>query len=161
MRYEKIYLSWERYKKHIKRIIKKIKKSKFLPEVIVAIARGGTIPGVQLSHFFGINFFILYYRHTKSDKPFDYREDVKLEGKILGDMRNKKILIVDDIAGDGKTIEKAIKEVKLKKPKEIKVATLVIDEETLKRTKRINLIDFYSMKIDSKKWVVFPWEKIE
>jgi len=68
-------------------------------------------------------------------------------------IKDKKVLLVDDVSDSGLTLEFAIQAISLYMPMEIKTATLYMKPWT-------RLVpDFYAEEVD--KWVVFPWEKKE
>lgn len=115
-----------------------VTKALFEPKVILAIPRGGLIPGVILSHRFNVPLVI-----TNSHK----RVPKKIER--LGN----RILIVDEIADTGDTLLR-VKRQCLEKGyatgSDIKIAVLCVKPWSVVEP------DFVVMKTDH--WVIFPWE---
>ena len=81
----------------IDRICKRIVKSRWQPDYIVGLSRGGLVPGVMISHWLNVSFKPLEVSlrdggYCKSSKFFAREAFGKNEDKL-----KKNILIVDDI----------------------------------------------------------------
>jgi len=145
---DKVYLTWWQIDRAIFSLADKLREYK--PDVIVGIARGGLIPAVRLSHILGdielkvidVKFYTDINEHT---------EMPKITIPIYGDLKDKRVVIVDDVSDTGKTLEVVINEVKRLGAKEIKVACLAMKPWTSV------VPDFYVFRTD--KWIVFPWEE--
>ena len=145
---DKVYLTWWQIDRAIFSLADKLREYK--PDVIVGIARGGLIPAVRLSHILGdielkvidVKFYTDINEHT---------EMPKITIPIYGDLKGKRVVIVDDVSDTGKTLEVVINEVKRLGAKEIKVACLAMKPWTSV------VPDFYVFRTD--KWIVFPWEE--
>lgn len=124
-------------------------------DCIVAVTRGGWIPSVIISHRLNIRLvypFQIY--ETVSDKINAVKEYPKIGANInFKILKNKKILIVDDIFGSGETLEKVVKYLK-KYSNNLVSFVCVLNEENYKG--KYKLPDFVGEKI--KGWAVFPWE---
>ncbi|MCD6503180.1 MAG: phosphoribosyltransferase [Thermoplasmata archaeon] len=147
----KIYLSWAEFEEAIQYIALKLRETEFHPDLIVAIARGGLIPGVRLSH-------ILRVPMRSIHMTFYDEHDNRLERPILliplqtpHEVKGKKVLLVDDIADTGLTLKNALEYLKSLGVKEVKIATIAYKPSS------IVIPDFYLFTTN--KWVVFPWEK--
>ncbi|NJE07008.1 phosphoribosyltransferase [Thermococcus sp. M39] len=145
---DKVYLTWWQVDRAIFSLADKLREYK--PDVIVGIARGGLIPAVRLSHILGdidlkvidVKFYTDINEHT---------EMPKIVIPIYGDLKDRKVVIVDDVSDTGKTLKVVIEEVKRLGAKEIKVACLAMKPWTSV------VPDFYVFRTD--KWIVFPWEE--
>lgn len=75
-------------------------------ELVVAIARGGILPGYLVSRFLNLGLEILYlhFRDERHQKEF---AQPQLEKMITFDSREKRILLVDDVSNSGATFAKA------------------------------------------------------
>jgi len=51
---KKLWYSWEEMRRDVNSLCREIALDKFDPQVIVGISRGGLVPGVMMSHWFGI-----------------------------------------------------------------------------------------------------------
>lgn len=130
-------------------LCKKIRKSGYAPDCIVTLLRGGLVPARIISDC--LNVSALYVI------GISFYEDVEERAKkptitqpLEIDLKNKKVLIVDDVADTGKSIIFAVEVLKNRNPEEIKIATL-----HKKPWSEIEP-DFYIVETDA--WVVYPWE---
>lgn len=148
---EKVYYSYNDYVKDYNKLINLLRKE-FLPDVIVAIARGGYTIAHTLSERLEVrNLFSvsskLYDDTTKGN-------DISIS-KIPEEIDNfKKILVVDDIADSGETLIKTVEKIRNTlndKSSDIKTLTLFKN----KHSKFIP--DFYAQQ--STKWIEFFWER--
>jgi hypoxanthine phosphoribosyltransferase len=130
----------------------KIQASQYQPNIIIGIAKGGTIPTRILSDLMEIsqttNIQIKSYRTIAEPEI-----EPLITQRLTTSITNKKVLLVDDIADSGKTLKAAKMYLQEHKAKDIKIATLYA-----KPTSEIEP-DFYEKK--TSKWVVFPWEMKE
>ncbi len=146
--------SWDEVYMLCKELARKIKNSKFKPDVIVAIARGGWIPARILADF-------LFIKELYSVKAEHWGIVATVTGKaritqpLTVDLKGKKVLIVDDVADTGETIEIVAKHVKEKGAKEVKTA--VID---FKHTSKF-VPDYYAREMERWAWIVYPWSIYE
>ena len=145
-------LSWEETFSKTRELFGKIIESGFKPDIIVGIARGGWIPARLLADYFRS-------KNTANIKVEGYHQigDLQTEPKITQDLNypveNQKILIVDDIADSGESLEIVKNGLLQKNAKEIKIATLYYKN----RSKVIP--DYYIFETDA--WVIFSWEYYE
>lgn len=120
----------------------------FIPDCIVAIARGGTFLGTLISY--KLNKPIKYIgisSYTESNKQ------TNVEFTQYADISNfSKILVIDDIIDSGNTI-KAFKDVI-----ELNNSNCIFKYATIYATEnKKQIVDFYK-KIKTYKWIKFPWE---
>lgn len=127
-------------------------------DVIVAIQRGGCIPGVYLSHLMHISeFYSIGIRTTSSEDIKAPRLTVPMISgdSSLKNICNKRVLIVDDVTNTGETMRILKKVIERCNPLAYKTCTLVWDGSY----KGSCPVDYYA--IYTPDWVVFPWEKGE
>ncbi len=141
-------LTWHDIEKAVEALSIKIREE-YDPDIIVGIARGGLIPSVRLSHL--LNDLLMRVVHVKyyedvdetTDEPEIFWSDVeKLEGKVL---------IVDDVADTGNTLEVVLDHLKERIEGELKIATIAY-----KPSSKI-MPDYFIY--ETEKWIVFPWEE--
>jgi hypoxanthine phosphoribosyltransferase len=142
-------LKWSVFYKDIVRLYKKIKGDNYKPDIIVAIARGGWVVGRIISDLLEVNqvtdLHITFYTNVYST----LKEPIILEG-IGKDIKNKKILVVDDVSDTGESLIKAIDYLRSFNPLIIKTATVYIKPWTK------FIPDYYIKSID--KWIMYPYE---
>ena len=141
--------SWKQIHKMLINQAEKILSDKFLPDTIIAITRGGWVPARLLSDLLEVSnittirveFYLDLWRTRK--KPI-------LTQKLLEQIESKKILLVDDVADSGKSLQVAQNHILQKKPSILKIATLY------KKPQSKIEPNFYE-KI-TKYWIIFPWD---
>jgi len=132
-----------------------VKDSEFEPDVVVALARGGWFAGRCLCDFLGLDDLtslkMEHYVGTaeKADEP-EVRYPMP-EGSV----EDKDVLIIDDIADTGGSIERAHEYVADREANEIRTATL-----QLLGTSEYDP-DYVGEYLDEWAWVVYPWNFIE
>lgn len=141
-------MSWYDVEKAVTALATTLERE-FVPELIVGIARGGLIPAVRLSHLLGDK--LLRMIHIKFYKGVDLRQE---KPELLADVGKlpKKVLIVDDVADTGETLEFVREHVRRKGAKEVRVATIAYKPRSKLKP------DYYVFETD--KWIVFPWEEM-
>ncbi len=130
----------------------KIHLAPYKPDVIVAVARGGLIPARILADLLEapqlttiqIEFYVDIART---------RQEPVLKQALTIQVSGKNILLVDDIADTGKSLQLAKTCLQNQGAKEIKTATLYFKPQS--NTKP----DFYEKQTGS--WVIFPWDAKE
>ncbi len=153
---KKLYLSWQETETICKLIIRRIKSMNFVPDVIITPLRGGVIPAVIISHKINLqNLITVMAQRTKDDSIEVERKEVILNKlPTVDEIRNKNVLILDEIADSGDTLQEIYNRILKMKPKKIITAVLFTNSKRFKRENRIP--DISIKKTD--KWVVFPWE---
>ena len=132
-----------------------VKAADFEPDVTVALARGGWFAGRVLCDFLGLDDLtslkMEHYVGTgeKADEP-TVRYPMP-EGSVRG----KDVLVVDDIADTGGSIQRAHEYVTDRAPGEVRTATL-----QLLGTSEFQP-DFVGERLDEWAWIVYPWNFIE
>ncbi|MCH8906459.1 MAG: phosphoribosyltransferase [Candidatus Heimdallarchaeota archaeon] len=129
-----------------------IKTADYVPDMIVGIARGGWVPARLLADFMGT-------KNTLNIKVEAYEligetdVEAKITQDITSNIEGKSILVVDDIADTGSSLEVVIESLVAKKVKDYRIATLYYKD------KSSIIPDFYCQLTSA--WVVFPWEIFE
>ena len=145
---EKIYFTIEEMIDSIKKISVQLVDSKFDPEVIISINRGGCTPGIYLSHYL--------------DKPHEVINIELRDSNIEPDLISIKekieqfnsVLIIDDINDSGKTIG-VIRDLSKHLSTNIHFAVLINKSESKSK------VEYYGKMVNNKlldNWYVFPWE---
>ncbi len=146
-------LSWNQIYDLCLKISNSIKKSGFRPDAIVAIGRGGWVPGRLISDFLGIRE--LYSVKAEYWDVAQTKGDAIITQPINTEIKGKKILVVDDVADTGKTLNVVISH--LRKTGAVEIRTAVLQ---YKKTSKFS--PDYSGEILKKwVWVVYPWGLVE
>jgi hypoxanthine phosphoribosyltransferase len=132
-----------------------VRDDDFEPDVIVALARGGWFAGRCICDFLGLDDLtslkMEHYVGTaeKADEP-QVRYPMP-EGSVEG----KDVLITDDIADTGGSIERAYEYVNERNPGQVRTATLQLLQSSEFEP------DYVGERLEEWTWVVYPWNFIE
>jgi len=133
-------------------LAEKVQSSGYRPDVVIVVLRGGYIVAKILCDYLGIDSIatveIKFYRGVgeRAERPV-------VVTPLLHDVRDKRVMIVDDVADSGRTLQVAVDIARLHGAKDIKTATLYLKPWS------ITLPDYYVG--ETKSWIVFPWEVSE
>jgi hypoxanthine phosphoribosyltransferase len=151
---EVLYISWKDVIELCYKLAKDIAQSDFEPDSIVAVLRGGVVPALLLSDILGIEeFYAIRVKHWGIAEEVyvtpivDQLPQRKLQGV--------KVLIVDEVADTGKTLTKAVDELKKLGASEVKTAVLHL------KSSSTLIPDYYAVKLEKWVWIFYPWSLAE
>lgn len=132
-----------------------VKRDEFEPDVVVALARGGWFAGRCLCDFLGLDDLTsLKMEHYVGTAQKSGEPQVRYpmpDGSVAG----KDVLIIDDIADTGGSINRAYEYVTDRDCGEVRTATLqLLDTSEFQP-------DFVGERLEEWTWVVYPWNFIE
>jgi uncharacterized protein len=127
----------------------KIQTSKFRPDIIIGVARGGFIPSRILADLLEIHDIAIIATEFYVDIDKTLQEPV-LKQCLTAIITGKRVLLVDDVSDCGKSLKLAKEHLQIQGPAEIKVATLYSKPETITKP------DYFEK--ETSRWIVFPWE---
>ncbi len=146
-------MSWDLFYKLSKKTADKIIASKFKPNFMVGLARGGWVLSRVLCDFLGVKDLVsLKVEHWGVTATPDGTAQIKYPFRI--ELRGRRVLIVDDITDTGESMRVAKEYVETMNPLVVKTATL----RTITGSKFRP--DYFGDEI-SWRWVVFPWNYYE
>lgn len=90
---------WKDIEIFIHGLKRNVDEANFKPDYIIGLTRGGLIPATMLSHLLDVPMIAIQYSSV------DGAGDNKNHDNELPDIKGKSLLIVDDIADSGKTLE--------------------------------------------------------
>ena len=144
-----IQYTFDEFDSDVKALVAKV-RAEFVPEVIVAVARGG----LTLGHFMAMQLnnrklFVLNSIHYDDTQKLDELHIFNVPD--LSDF--KKVLIVDDMIDSGDTMSKIKALLESKYPRvEFKVATLFYKNSAKFQPN-------FTLKLATE-WIEFFWEKV-
>ncbi|MCY4730656.1 phosphoribosyltransferase [Natronomonas gomsonensis] len=147
--------NWEYIYGLCRGVSNQVKDAEFEPDVVVALARGGWFAGRCICDFLGMDDLtslkMEHYVGTgeKAEEP-TVRYPMP-EGSVEG----KNVLVIDDIADTGGSIERAHEYVTDRGASEVRTATL-----QLLQTSEFEP-QFVGERLEEWTWVVYPWNFIE
>lgn len=133
-------------------LARKVRKSKYRFDVIVAIGRGGWVPGRYLADYLG-NILALAHMKVEHYVGIAKTTKVRITEPVSANVKGKRVLLVDDVPDTGDSIAAAEKYLRKKGAKEIRLATLHYKPWSILRP------EYYVRKTRS--WVIYPWMRKE
>ena len=145
------FVGWEDVENSCLSIYSQMCSLKYKPDAIIALFRGGVIPGRIFSDYFNIllDFFAL---DVKMYENMEIAKDAPYVKPFYGDVKGKKILVVDDIWDTGLTM-KAVLDYLGKE--DVTTATLFWKETAKEKP------TYYANVAKENTWIVYPWERYE
>lgn len=145
-------LSWDEFGDAAREIAQQVVDSGFVPDVVVAIARGGLIPGGAVAYALG----------TKGvgTMNIEFYTDI---GETLSDPRilpplmdtrelpGQKVLVVDDVADSGRTLA-LVMDILARQGSDARSAVLYTKPRSI-------IVPDYSWKTTDQ-WITFPWSAL-
>lgn len=146
-------LTWRDIEKLTHKIGDEISDDGLVFDYIVAVGRGGYIPGVILSHYLKLPLLTVLHQTrdttTKSyqDTRWDVEEDIN---------NGKTVLLLDDINDSGKTFLDLLNEWNYNEESRGELITAAL----LQRYNTASPASLIGRKIRDDRWIVFPWENV-
>lgn len=146
------HLSWDDIQRLSEKVTEKITSNGFIPDLVVAISRGGFDPAriicdqllikrlasIQIEYYTGIN---------------ETNAIPKIVFPLNADIKDLKVLVVDDVSDSGKSLLYAKEYLEELEPAEVKSATLHYKPWSKYRP------DYYAQEVNT--WIIYPWEMKE
>lgn len=121
-------------------------------DIIVGISRGGLLPARLLADFMGI-YRLAFVRARLYDDKFEKGSQLKIAGPTRRDVTGRRVLLVDDVADSGETLQGVIDRIQDLGAAEVHSAVLY--KKPWNRAK----VDEWVEETDA--WIIFPWERVE
>ncbi len=149
-------VTWEEIENWCKKLSEIILESKWIPDIIIAISRGGYVPARLICDLLVVGELVsIQITHWPSAAQMAKEAGVK--HPLQCDLSTKKALIVDDIADTGDSIIIAKDHIwTYCRPKELKVATL----QWISKVSKIKP-DYYVEEVKEWIWYQYPWTRLE
>lgn len=143
-------VSWQAFYALASKLARRIAASGYRPEIIVAIGRGGEVPGRVLSDLLDqmdlTGFKIEHYHRTQKQKA------ARVRYPLAADVAGRKVLLVDDVADSGETFAVALDHLNSRgAPAEVRSAVLHYKTVSTYRP------DYFAAELRAWRWIVYPW----
>jgi len=144
--------SWDQIYELLLNLANRVRRNGFKPDVIVGVSRGGWPPARVISD-------LLENPHLANVTAEFYIGVAETKGKpiitqpVSVSVREKKVLIVDDVADTGESLRLVRAHLEEQGATEVKIATIYYKPWS------IMIPDYYEKETSS--WIVFPWERKE
>jgi len=143
-------ITWEEVYSLCRQLVRQLRKADFRIDVIVAIARGGFVPGRLLSDMLGIHdltsFKIEHYQGAyKQHEAF-------VKYPLNADINGRNVLLLDDVCDSGDTFAIGIEHIRhCGTVNEMRTAALHL------KTVSKFIPDFYVETVSEWRWLIYPW----
>ncbi|MDU1050665.1 MAG: phosphoribosyltransferase [Varibaculum cambriense] len=157
-------LTWQGFGDATRKIAQNIVDSGWMPELVVAVARGGLLPAGALSYALGLKAIgtmnVEFYTDIEETLP----EPVLIPPLMdVSALSGKRVLVVDDVADSGKTLELVMRLIRERgipsgqegervEVSEAKCACIYV------KSRSIITPDYVLKHTD--KWINFPWSTL-
>jgi hypoxanthine phosphoribosyltransferase len=143
-------LTWAEFDRAVQELAGAIRES-FAPQAVVGVVHGGVFVGGALSSALGCEFFPVRISRRSRDRGEGARTrgSPKLAGDMPRELKGRRVLIVDDVASSGDTLELASRLAREVGAKKVETACLVARPEGFAP-------DYCALATAS--LVVFPWD---
>ncbi|ABN69712.1 phosphoribosyltransferase [Staphylothermus marinus F1] len=146
------YISWKQLHIALINLAKTMISEGYRPDIIYAVIKGGLIPARILSDLLEVDQIgfigVKFYKGigTREAKP-------ELTLPPTHPVRNKNVLVVDDVVDSGRTLQLVLEELNRYGARNIKSLVIYVKPWS-------PIYPDYYYK-ETRNWVVFPWEIIE
>jgi len=132
----------------------RVRASGFVPDLVVAISRGGFTPARVLCDVLGIfnltSIRVVHYRKAATKEQAAY-----IKYPLCIPIAGQRVLVVDDVNDTGDTLQVAHAHLASMGPAEVRTA--VLHEKTSSPIRA----DFTAATITEWRWLIYPWAVVE
>lgn len=139
-------LSWAEFDRVVQQLARELAK-KFKPEAVVGVAHGGVFVGGALASALKVEFYPV--RISRRSRDQGVAAAPKLSGVMPKELKGRRVVIVDDIAASGDTLELASELAMVAGAKAVATTALVCRSKGFEP-------DFWWQR--SAAFFVFPWD---
>ncbi len=143
-------VSWDEAFQLSQRLAHSIKSSRFKPDLVIAIGRGGYVPARIVCDYL-LHSLLASIKIEHWDKAACKRPEAAVRFPLPVDIRDQRVLIVDDITDTGDTLKAALDYVSGLGAAEIRTA--VMQHKSCSSV----VPDYYADVIEDWIWIIYPW----
>jgi len=144
--------TWDQIYEMLLDLAERVRRDRFLPDIILGISRGGWPPARVMSDLLGTaelaNVKVEFYVGVAETE----KEPV-ITQPISVPVKSKDVLILDDVADTGQSLRLVKNHVTRQRVRAVKIATIYYKPWS------VIVPDYYEKQ--TTRWVVFPWERKE
>ncbi|OKL50626.1 phosphoribosyltransferase [Boudabousia marimammalium] len=152
-------LSWQGFGDAMRELARQVRDSGWMPDLIVAVARGGLLPAGAVSYALGVKAMGTMNVEFYTDVAETLPEPVLLPPLMdVSALDGKRVLVVDDVADSGKTLKMVMQL--------IRERGLSLDGETSVQVDARSMVIYEKSRSiikpdyvwkDTDLWINFPW----
>ncbi|MHA2313787.1 MAG: phosphoribosyltransferase [Candidatus Hermodarchaeia archaeon] len=149
------FVSYDDIYDYSKKLAFKVTDSGYNPDLLLAIARSGFVPGRLMSDFMGNpNLYALKVEHWL-DTTAEHQEDAIIPVRSPLPVKGQRVLVIDDIVDTGRSAVQTLKYVNDLGAKEAKLAVMLY--LTVSEIEP----DYYTVKESEWIWFIWFWNRFE
>jgi len=147
-------IGWEGFYQLARKLTRRIRATGFLPELIVAIGRGGLVPARVLADqldLFDLATLKIEHYHAMHKQPY-----ARVRYPLTAQVEGRRILLVDDVSDTGDSLQLATEHLLARgRPAQLRSAVL--------HHKRVSSFepDYFAEEVIDWRWIIYPWAVIE
>lgn len=143
-------IAWDDVYRLCRQLARQLRLAGFRIDTIVAIARGGYIPGRLLSDMLGVHdltgFKIEHYRGLRK------QQQAYVKYPLNADLNGRNVLLIDDVCDSGDTFSVGVEHLRqCGTVKQLRTAALHL------KTVSTYKPDFYVDTVVEWRWLIYPW----
>lgn len=143
-------ISWSEVQRLCHRLAIMIRSSGYVPDVVVAISRGGYVPARLICDYLDI-MALTSIRTEHYLSGCVKQAQVIIRDPLCADIKDLRVLLVDDVNDSGDTLGLVIKHLQTFHPHEIRTAVMH------RKTTTYFSGDYYARQIVNWRWLIYPW----
>lgn len=143
-------ITWADVERRCQCLSSEIRASDDIPDLIIAIGRGGYIPARLLCD----NLHIMALTSIKVDHYMagaNRQREALIRYPLKADIRGLRVLLVDDVNDTGDTLKLAVQHLRTFQPDAIRTAVMHQKRGTCFQA------DYCARRITKWRWLVYPW----
>lgn len=149
---DKIYYTYQDITNLIENNVSKIKE--YNPDYIIAIGGGGLIPARIIRNYINKPIYVVTLSSYDNQSQ---KGNIKVIQWVDLDLKDKKVVIIDEIDDTRKTLHYCIQRLKLVNNAN-NIGVFVLQNKIKSKTGDISDITYMSCETIEDKWVVYPWD---
>ncbi|MGA7980414.1 MAG: phosphoribosyltransferase [Chromatiaceae bacterium] len=147
-------VSWRQVHRLSRDLAFRIRDDGFKSDIIVAVGRGGWIPGRLLSDYLGnLNLTDIKVEHYKGTQK---HRRARVRYPLRASVDGQRVLVVDDVTDTGDSLDAAIDHIR-SAGNPIEIRTAVLHHKAVSRC----VPDYFAVKVETWRWIIYPWAMVE
>jgi hypoxanthine phosphoribosyltransferase len=143
-------MSWEDFTVLARTLALRIKQSRFRPDLVIAIGRGGYVPARVVCDFL-LHDMLTSIKVEHWGRAAEEKVSVNIRFPLSVDIKDQTVLVIDDVTDTGKTMDMAISYLRSLNPREIRTAVLQHKVSSPYRP------DYFGREEQEWRWIIYPW----
>ncbi|HPJ74544.1 MAG TPA: phosphoribosyltransferase [Methanoregulaceae archaeon] len=147
-------VTWARSYELGRKLAGLVRKSGYSPDLIIAIGRGGYVPGRVVADLLLMDC-LTSFKVEHWGVAAERRGEAVVRYPLSVDIKGMKVLVIDDVTDTGDTLAVSVDYLRECMPAEIRTGVLQ------HKTCSTFLPDYYAETVSKWHWIVYPWAVFE